>query len=162
MPWFFIGTSLYALRHCLRSFISSFTIQHNFRQANTVVDRLATWAHMHKSRHEVFWDMNLHTTVRTALRTNRLGLWNYQRWSSFVWILILFYAFTIVLRLKNIISDEYRDCAYNAVSIKEPSHPSSLDRHLSSRWLIGSTKCHIAASSNGNFSKTEIRNCIKG
>lgn len=68
----------YLVRHCSRQLPGTYTINHNFRQTNMVTDRLAGWAHIHRARQECFIETTLHPSVRSVLRTYKLGLWNYR------------------------------------------------------------------------------------
>lgn len=58
----------YALRLCLQTFPTSYTICHIFRQANMVA-----------YRHDFFYEEELQHTVRTTLIADCMGLWGFRQ-----------------------------------------------------------------------------------
>lgn len=68
----------YTLRRCLELWYDSMEIRHVFRQANTVADSCAAWAHSHRTRREGFLEVDLPHPIFSALKMDRLGIYSFR------------------------------------------------------------------------------------
>lgn len=57
----------------------SFSIKHGYRHKNMVADRLAAWAHEHKSRINLFRIEDCPQIVKSAHVADNLGLWSFRQ-----------------------------------------------------------------------------------
>lgn len=74
----------YLWRECLDLIeVQRSKIQHVFRQANWVVDRLAAWAYDHRTFKECFLVSELPEEGKTNMRMDRLEIWTYHRYDIF-------------------------------------------------------------------------------
>lgn len=69
----------YVYRRCLATMGREYQISHVFRQKNIVADRLADYAHSHKSRREWFSPRELPILIQRAYVLDLHGLWNLRK-----------------------------------------------------------------------------------